>query len=256
MSDSVPPPSERDFRLGTTFWVVVGSVLLLGIAIFAEPLLKYFDRLTVQQYLFRLDFRYWPPGLAYPLWLIFGLLLFDAITYRKPTTETKEVGKWRQRYISAVFAIKVCLAVLTTYFLIDIYIPIRGYWIWLYSGNLLLFAIFLTKWSIIYKTRTRTDFTTEILNVRRRFLIMSLTITGELGIFNFLQLSGLLRRLFYPLWYWFGYGAYSHWGALAFFLICAAIGVTLFVIKEWLVAIKQVKIANRQTLPEINQQVG
>ncbi len=253
MNDTVPAPSKHAFRLGTTFWVVVCSGLLLGTAIFAEPLLKYFDRLTVQQYLFRLDFRYWPSGLAYPLWLIFALFLIDAITFRKPPTDKIEISKWRQRFEAVVFGVKICLVILIAYFFLNVCTTIRGYWIWWYSGNLLLLAVFLAKWSLIYKIRNKTDFTPETLNVRKRFLTMSVTIIGELGIFNFLQLTGLIRRLSYPLWYWFGYGAYSHWGALAFFLICAAVGITLFVIKEWLVTIKRARHAKRQVAIESNQ---
>ncbi len=68
---------------------------------------------------------------------------------------------------------------------------------------------------------------------------MSITITVESLIFVLLNATGLMRRLSYPLWTWFGYGSYSHMGALAFLLICVAVAITVYVVREWLIAVAQ-----------------
>ena len=234
--------------------VVIGGAVFLLSAFFVELLSASFNRLTIQQTLFRLDFRYWSPSLTYPLWLIFALLAIDAVTFRQPSPDTAATGK-RSVFVNAVvFIIKVCLAILFAYYCVSVCIPIQGYGGWWYFVNLLLLAAFLMKWMLLYQTRKRTDFTPEMLDVRKRFLIMSLTITVELGILNFLFLTGLIRHFSTPTVYWFSFGAYSHWVTLSFVLICLATGITIFVITKWLAAIRRTCQANRQTSLDTNLQ--
>jgi hypothetical protein len=66
-----------------------------------------------------------------------------------------------------------------------------------------------------------------------------------LGIYNFLLLAGLEWRFSYSLWRWFGFGDYSHWAAVSFIAICIATGLTIFVLKEWLMAVRQVWKVNK-----------
>ena len=230
--------------------MVVGGLVFLPSAVLAG----HVDRLILLQCLYRLDLRYWFPAFAYPLWLMVAFLAFDAITSRQRRTDTVEPGKWRRRFDTAIIAIKSCLIILIAYFSINMCVPFREHWFWWYPANLFLLGIFLTNWFLIYKTRSGTNFTQDILNVRKRFLAMSLTVTGELGIYNVLLWTGLLNRLYYSLWTWFGLGVYSHLAVLTFFLICLAIGITSFVLKEWLAAIRQARKANREGLANNHQQ--
>jgi len=249
MNDSTST-SVATFRRNATHLAVVGGLLFLGAALLAES----FDRLTLLQWLYRLDFRYWFPSFAYPLWLILALILFDVGTFSLTRINAAEAGKRRLRFSTTVFAIKVFLVLSITYLCLNHLILIRSHWFWWYLANLLLFAFFLAEWSLIYQTKNRDDLTPEMLNVRRRFLIMSYTVTCELGIYNLLNISGLLGNISYSLWEWFGYGIYSHMAALTFSLICAVLSVTFFMIKEWLEAIRQACKVHRKVLLTLPQQ--
>jgi len=250
MNNTTHSPQQA-FRLGILSWVIIAGLLFLGIAFFAE---SFFEPRILLWWLFRLDFRYWTPDVAYPLWLIVALLVAHALTFLLPRADVPEARQWTLQFESALFSVKVCLALIIAYSFVNISVPIRGHWFWWYPANLLLFALFLVGWSLIYKTKNQTKFTQEMLNVRKRFLIMSCTIVAELGIIHFLYLTGLIRFLSTPLWHWLGYGYYTHWGVLALCLICAAVGIMLIVIKEWLAAILRVRKANRQKLSNTGQQ--
>ncbi len=84
MNDSVSKSSKHSFRLGTTFWIVVIGLMLLGIALFAELQPQRFDQRALQLLLFRLDFRHWEPEVAVNLWIIAIALLIYRLTQYRP----------------------------------------------------------------------------------------------------------------------------------------------------------------------------
>ena len=250
MSEAHPTPSKRTSWLEAIFWMVVAGLLFWAAASCAES----FDRLTLRQFLFRLDFRYWHPNLAYPLWLIFTLLAINTVSSWLFRADHSESGRWGQRFKSIIFATTICLIILITYLFINLCTPLPKHWFWWYPANLILFAVFLMEWYLIYTTKSRIDLTCEAINVRKWFLVMSFTITGELVIYNVLYMTGLIRFLSYPLWNWFGYGGYSHMAAFTFLLICASFVITFFVFKEWLAAIRQTRKAEQKESTEKQQQ--
>ncbi len=110
-------------------------------------------------------------------------------------------------------------------------------WPWWYFVLLLLIVGFSIKWFFLFQSWD--DLAPTDLEVGKRFLRMSITISIELLIVALLNAVGLLRQLSYPLWSWFGYGSYSHMGALAFLLICISVGITIYVVREWFIAVAQ-----------------
>ena len=236
--------SVTSFRHKVTFLTIAGGLLFLGSVLLPGGL----DRLTLLQWLYRLDFRYWFPSIAYPLWLIFAILLFDALTFRTTRINTAESGNRSLRFATTIFSIKVFATIYIIFLFLNHSVVVRSHWLWWYPANLALLSLFLAEWQLILKTKNRYGFMPEILNVHRRFLIMSCTVICVLGVYNFLHISGLIRYFSYPLWEWFGYGIYSHMAAFAFFLICIASILTIFVVKEWLFAVRQTRKTNRITL--------
>jgi len=106
-------------------------------------------------------------------------------------------------------------------------------WSWWYFLVLLLIVAFSIKWYILFQSWD--DLDPVDIDVGKQFLLMSITITAELLILVLLHVSGLARHIGYSLWTWFSFGSYSHGAALAFLLICAAIAITYYVVKEWFI---------------------
>jgi hypothetical protein len=194
------------------------------------------------------------------LWLIFAFLAVDAVTFRQSPTDAAEAGMWKLRFESVIFSTKIALVIFIVYAVFNIRSPQSRFWFWWYLASTVLFSVFLSQWLFIHKTKNQTDLLYETRNAQKRFLTMFYTVTAEWALFNFLHLSGLL---FYPselLWLWFRFGVYSHLAAFTFFLICLAFGITLFVVKEWLAAIRQAYKAHRNVPTDKhctkNQEIG
>jgi hypothetical protein len=106
-------------------------------------------------------------------------------------------------------------------------------WPWWYFAALIVIVFFSVKWYIL--SQTWEDYDEEDIIVGRKFMTMSFTITGELLVLVLLKSIGFLGRFSYPLWRWFGFGEYSHMALLTFMLVCAAVVLTIYMIKEWYV---------------------
>ena len=108
---------------------------------------------------------------------------------------------------------------------------------WWYFVGLLLIVVFSIKWFQIF--RAWDDLEPTDSEIAKRFLHMSITISAEILIIILLNAVGFIRPLSLPLWYWLNFGHYSHAGILVFLVICIAVTATVYVIKEWLIAVFQ-----------------
>jgi len=230
------PPVRFRGRFGLTGTILILGSILLFTAFWADALSSSFSLLTIRQAFFCRDFRHWPIEVAYPLWTLFGLLLFDTLTRRPRTSETI----WRD---AILFSVNMGFVFLFLYFVASLFFVFHVGWIRWYTFNLALLLFFLVQWYVMYRTRKR-DFSQTELLVRWKFLIMSWVITGELLLIPILQAFGLYRLLSYSLWLWFGLGAYSHRAALTFFLLCVATVIAVYVVKEWLVSLRKARAMN------------
>ena len=108
-------------------------------------------------------------------------------------------------------------------------------WLWWYLVTLALIVAFSIKWFLLF--RSWDDLDSEEIDIAKRFLCMSITVTAIMLILVLSNMTGLLRIFYDPLRYWISYGAYSHMGLLTFFLICGIVGIIAYVVKEWLITL-------------------
>ena len=107
-------------------------------------------------------------------------------------------------------------------------------WPWWYFVVLFLSVAFSIKWYLL--AQSWDDLDLEDIEIGKQFLRMSITITIEMLILILLKATGLLSHFYNPLERWLGFGDYSHMGLLSFLLICLAVAVTVYVVKEWFTA--------------------
>ncbi|MDR0706133.1 MAG: hypothetical protein LBF88_14260 [Planctomycetaceae bacterium] len=111
-------------------------------------------------------------------------------------------------------------------------------WPWWYFLGLIAVLGFSVRWYLLYQKRLNDDFDPQSLEECKWFCRFSGTITFLFAVFVFLHRFSLLRRLYYPLYFWFGYGRFSFEALLIFMTIFVIIGVITFLVWKWISALQ------------------
>ena len=82
LAEILPPKAESN-RFGTILFILVVGLLFGNVFYFADLATKHLEPVVWEQWLFRLDFRYWHGDVSYLLWGILAWLLIDAMTFRR-----------------------------------------------------------------------------------------------------------------------------------------------------------------------------
>ncbi len=110
-------------------------------------------------------------------------------------------------------------------------------WPWWYHLVLLILLAFSVKWFFIYNNWE--DYDKVERDTAMRFKRMSVAVTALMLLCVFLNTVGLFRIIYFSLYSWLGYGAFSWLALISFFAILGVIAPALYFIKEWLITFKQ-----------------
>jgi len=106
-------------------------------------------------------------------------------------------------------------------------------WPWWYLLFLAIFVAFTVKWFFIY--RNWEDYDELDTEAAKRFTRMAVSITVVMAILVLLNETNISHFFSEPLTRWLGYGDFTWFAFLSFFLIFCAIGPVVYFVKEWLV---------------------
>jgi hypothetical protein len=107
-------------------------------------------------------------------------------------------------------------------------------WVWWYFLGVLVVLAFSVRWFLLYQKSVNNDFDLQHSEEAKWFCLLSGTLTFLFIVFVFLHRILLLRRLFYPLYWWFGYGRFSFEALLIFTAVFVIIGITVFLVWKWI----------------------
>jgi hypothetical protein len=111
-------------------------------------------------------------------------------------------------------------------------------WSWWYFLGLITVLGFSVRWFLLYQKHLNDEFDPQSLEECKWFCRLSGTVTLIFAVFVFLHRFSLLRRLYYPLYFWFGYGNFSFLALLIFMIIFVIIGVITFLVWKWITTLQ------------------
>jgi hypothetical protein len=111
-------------------------------------------------------------------------------------------------------------------------------WSWWYFLGLITVLGFSVRWFLLYQKHLNDEFDPQSLEECKWFCRLSGTVTLIFAVFVFLHRFSLLRRLYYPLYFWFGYGNFSLLALLIFTIIFVIIGVITFLVWKWITTLQ------------------
>ncbi|MDR2171952.1 MAG: hypothetical protein LBP59_17545 [Planctomycetaceae bacterium] len=112
-------------------------------------------------------------------------------------------------------------------------------WPWWYFIGLIIIVVFSIRWYMLYQKYVNNDFDPVSLDECKWFCALSGTITILFAIIVFLHRFSLLNSIYYPLYSWFGFGAFSFVALLIFTVIFVLIGALVFLIYQWITTLQE-----------------
>ncbi len=143
------------------------------------------------------------------LLLIGGLVLFNIGAFIHPTIVDRIVGALDVRY-----------------------------WPWWYILPVLVFLGLAIKWCSVYSGIANNTIPLARREIELTFVVMTMTIAVEVGIFLILCLAGLVSTIFSPLYFLVNFGYFSFRAAIVILCLLAATGWTLFTVWMWYDAVR------------------
>ena len=106
-------------------------------------------------------------------------------------------------------------------------------WPWWYFPILMLFIVFVVRWSFIY--RNWEDYDDLDMEAAKRFTRMAVTMIVITVILVLMNMTNWLLYFYYHLSDWLLHGMFSWVAVLTLMMILTTILVVIYVMKEWLV---------------------
>ncbi|MDR2172430.1 MAG: hypothetical protein LBP59_19985 [Planctomycetaceae bacterium] len=112
-------------------------------------------------------------------------------------------------------------------------------WSWWYFICLIAMAVFSIRWYQFYQKYVKNDFDPMSSYECKWFCILSGSVTAIIATIFFLYWSSLLKRLYDPLYLWFGYGKFSFVAFLIIVVIIATIVGITFLMWKWITTLQE-----------------
>lgn len=111
-------------------------------------------------------------------------------------------------------------------------------WAWWYFIELVVVLAFSVRWFLLYASHVNDELAPDRKVEAVAFVRLTGFLSGAMFVFSVLHRAGIVRRGYYSLYAWFGYGAFSAVAILSFTVLFSCLLILVFLFWKWLYTLK------------------